>query len=114
MDNFIFNTLDAATQGLLSNDSFSIAVQGLLSITIEEIPIPPNPEEVPEFQSGGVFHEAYSTKKKKEKLYKIKVTVSIKGNVYTQEKIVAKLKKPKISDIEVDIKDHRNINISLK
>lgn len=112
---YFFDTFDAVTQGLLSDDSFSIAIQGLLSIDIEEIPIPPTPEEVPEFQPGGVFHDVYTKKKKEEKIYKIKVTVTIDGKKHTEEKIIAKLEKPKVSDIIIQpsTDPSRKINISL-
>jgi hypothetical protein len=95
------NSLDIATQGLLSNNSLTVAVQGFLaSITIEEIV----DAAIIQSYTGDIFPHVEEEKKK---LFKIKVTVTIDGKDYTEEKMVYQMEKPKVEDVNISIdQDH--------
>lgn len=101
-----FDTLDAATQGLLSDNTITISVQGLL--TFVEI------EEVVEAAVGGGYSPAVVPSKEKKKKYKIRVTVFINGEKYVEEKEVIKIKKPTISDVDITLNTESQNPITIK
>jgi hypothetical protein len=104
-----FNPFDMATHGLLSGNSFTIAVQGHLTL-IEIEPVPPTILD----RIGGGFAPSYFEKKKEEKKkWKIKVTVFKDGKEYKETKIVKSPKPPTISDINVEITEKNKIKINI-
>lgn len=108
MGNSIFNSLDASTQGLISDNSLTIASQGLISfIEITDV--------TGERRFGGSIGNIgdLSVKKDTQKYYKIKVTVLYNGEEYIEEKIVNKFKKPKVEDVKWKLTEGKKILISL-
>lgn len=76
-----FNSLDAATQGLLSNNSFTTSIQGLL--TFEEIQLVE--EIITSTPKGSSYYDNYRklTPEKKDKF--ITLTLKIKGETIIQK-----------------------------
>lgn len=100
------NTLDIATQGLLTNESLKIAVQGFLAeIIIEEVPT----EEVEQIIVGGGDiispWPEYTSSIDDRKVYRIKVKVNIRGEEIEKEKYIQHPEKPDVSDVKVSIEE---------
>ena len=95
-----FNSLDAATQGLLSNNSFTIAIQGLLTfITIE----PPN---IPGGVNIGGAYYPYTPDKPQRKTTKITVTCIKDGEEFKKVKYVKNID-VKVDDINIELKENK-------
>ena len=96
------DTYDFATMGY-NDGPFAIATLGWLDIEIFEIP----DEDIDDGGGGGaaaapdVTYEKEPDKKKKK--YKIRVTATIDGEKYVEEKYVTQMKKPEVSDVSVDV-----------
>jgi hypothetical protein len=98
--NTTFNSLDAATQGLLSNNSFTIAIQGLLTfVTIE----PPN---IPSGVNIGGISYNYNPELPKRKTTKITVTC-IKDDVTLKKTKYVKQVNVKTENVKVSIKENK-------
>jgi len=106
MINYSFNPFDMATHGLLSNNSFTIAVQGHLTI-IEIDEVKPSIKT----KLGGAF---LSREERRKKLYKITVKIFVDDKVYLETKTVRSQNEPKISDIDVKLSEKNKISISVK
>lgn len=102
--NTTFNSLDTATQGLLSNNSFTTSIQGFLTfITIE----PPN---IPGGISIGGIQYDYQPQKPQRKTTKITVTCIKNGEEFKQTKYIKKVN-IKVEDINVKLNEGK---ISIK
>lgn len=98
--NTSFNSLDAVTQGLLSNNSFTITIQGLLTFIIIE---PPNIPEGIDF--GGVYIP-YNHEQPQRKTTKITVTCIKNGKEFKKTKYIKKIN-VKVEDIHVELKENK-------
>lgn len=104
MLNTEFRPFDMATHGLLSGNSFTMSVQGHLTI-VEITPVPPSPID----RLGGAFvPEWMIPKEERKKKYKIKVTVIKNGEQYVEEHEVKSVKKPTVKDIKVGFEEDNN------
>lgn len=110
MINTTFKPLDMATHGLLSGNSFTIAVQGHLTL-IEIEPVPPS---IIDKFIGGIAPSYYEKRKEEKQKWKIKVTIFKDGKEYKETKIVKSLKPPIISNIKVEITEKNKITINIK
>jgi len=107
MINTEFNPLDMATHGLLSGNSFTIAVQGHLTI----IDIEPVPPSIIDRIGGAFFPEKYE---KKEKKWKVTVTIFKDGKEFKETKEIKAQKQPKVTDVNIELTNNNKINISVK
>lgn len=104
MFNTGFKPFDMATHGLLSNNSFTISIQGHLTI-IEITPVPPS---ILNRFGGSYIESVFNPKDKKKKKYKIKVTIIKDGKKYIEEQEVKSLNPPTISDIKIGFEENTN------
>ena len=104
MLNTDFRPFDMATHGLLSGNSFTMSVQGHLTI-VDITPIPPTRLE----RIGGSFiPDRIIPKEERKKKYKIKVTVIKNGEQYVEEHEVKSIKKPTVKDIHIGFEETQN------
>jgi len=104
MFNTNFRPFDMATHGLLSGNSFTMSVQGHLTI-VEITPIPPSPIE----RLGGSFIPSiFQPQEKRKKKYKIKVTVIKDGKSYVEEHEVKSVTSPTVRDIKIGFEEQTN------
>lgn len=98
-----FNSLDAATQGLLSNNSFTTSIQGFLTFINIEPPIPNPPISIGSMGGGGWN---YTPEKKPRKTTKITVTCIKDGEKLTKTKYVKQVN-VKTENVKVSIKENK-------
>jgi hypothetical protein len=107
MINTDFNPFDMATHGLLSGNSFTMSIQGHLTI-VEITPLPPTPIDKLRNFGGSFFPSLHQEAKPKKQRYKIKVTIIKNGEKYVEEKEVKSIKKPTIKDIQINFDEVLN------
>ena len=104
MLNTEFRPFDMATHGLLSGNSFSMSIQGHLTI-VEITPVEPTRLE----RLGGAFVPEWMVpKEERKKKYKIKVTVLKDGKKYVEEHEVKSIKAPTVKDIKIGFEEQEN------
>jgi len=100
-----FNPFDMATHGLLSGNSFTISIQGHLTL-VEITPIPPTPIDKIKRVGGSFIPTPFKGKEKKR--YEIKVTIIKNGEKYVETKEVKSIKTPTIKDINISFEEQTN------
>jgi hypothetical protein len=104
MLNTEFRPFDMATHGLLSGNSFTMSIQGHLTI-VEITPVEPTPLEM---IGGGFIPTWIYPEEKRKKKYKIKVTILKDGKKYVEEHEVKSIKTPTVKDIKIGFEEQEN------
>lgn len=117
MDTYLVATMGYNGSNDHSFSSISLASLGwLYTVEITEIVIPDD-EDVNIYETGGVVNYVYTEPLKQtppRKKFKIKVSVVINEKLYTEEKFIKRIEKPKVKDLDISIVEENTPKIKIK